>query len=122
MLIGFFRLLIGLYALLISWLSLSSGIENELWFPHQDKLMHFAAYLFFTLLCLPQMTSRLSVTVIVAGIFLFAAAMEIGQHFIPNRTLSGLDMLANSLGLGLGVLISLRLRRQPFIRQLFRQK
>ena len=122
MLVGSSQWLIGVYALLISWLSLSSGIEAEPWFPHQDKLMHFIAYLFFTLLCLPQMTSRLSVTVIAVGIFLFAAAMEIGQYFTPNRTLSGLDMLANSLGLGLGVLISLRLRRQPFIRQLFRQK
>lgn len=45
----------------------------------------------------------------------FSFAIEIGQHFMPPRTFSLLDMLANSSGVTLGLIIVLALKRAPII-------
>ena len=91
-------------------LSLMPGSEQPSDVPGLDKIIHGLAYAWLSLL--PQLgftggrkAAGCSVAMIGLGV-----ALEMGQYFIPGRFFSGLDILANTLGVGLGMAIGLRLR------------
>lgn len=64
-----------------------------------DKLGHFIAY--FVLMFITGLAFWRGKSEVIAGL-IFAAGygmlMEVGQHFVPGRTFSILDMLANASG------------------------
>ena len=105
---GVFALLT--YACLIAWASLSPGSGAEPYFPHDDKLIHFLAYALFALLSLPVINTYAHVYIVSACIFLFGGLIEIGQSFVPLREMSFGDLMANTLGLVVGMWAALKLR------------
>lgn len=104
-------LLILIYAALIAWLSLTPGSASEPLFPHDDKFFHCVAYLVFVFVCMPLMKTRRLIFLVAFSIFCFSGLMELGQVLVPMREPSWLDLLANTSGILLGVLI--KNRRTP---------
>lgn len=102
--------LLVFYASLLAWLSLMPGSGSAPLFPHDDKVMHLAAYFVFALLGMPLMRSRSAIVGITLAVILFGALMEFGQYFVPLRDMSVWDVFANSLGACLGAHVSWRLR------------
>ena len=41
------------------------------------------------------------------GVFAYSAALEAGQYFVPGRSVSALDLLANGLGVVVGVMLAI---------------
>lgn len=88
---------------------------------YNDLLMHFTGYLVAGIsvsFAWPKQTYR------VRGFFLlcYSIAIEIGQHFLPPRTFSFMDILANFSGILAGLLVFLLLKKisplwaQPLMR------
>ena len=104
-----------LYSLLMVLVSLMPGSGSEPWFPQDDKLMHMGAYAMFAVLCAPfwlrSNNIQRTTLMILALLWLFSGAMELGQTQVPNRDASWLDMLANTLGLALGWQISRHIKK-----------
>jgi VanZ family protein len=104
-----FRIAFVLYALLTLWASLRAGggpqpIENF------DKIMHFTFYGLFTVLaagCTPHKKTFIQLCVFIAC---YGALMEVFQSFVPSRFMSIADIVANTSGILLVILISFKLR------------
>lgn len=64
-----------------------------------DKLLHFSAYSFIALI--PAFTLRTKKQIILVAIFLFiiGSSVEIAQSFVPGRSASYFDGLANAMGI-----------------------
>lgn len=67
-----------------------------------DKLAHMLAYLVFAVLALRVKALQGHVALVCLGIVFYSAALEFGQSLVPGRHMSGLDLLANTLGVVLG--------------------
>ena len=85
----------------------SSPIDTGLDFPYQDKLYHMLAYfslMFWFAQIYHDCTKRnlMAVMLIMMGVLL-----EYLQGFDPNRYSEFADMLANSMGVLLGLLLAL---------------
>jgi VanZ family protein len=95
------------YGLLIALLSLSppSAAGALVW----DKAVHAAAYLIFVLLGTPLLASsiaadrRRQLWWLAAGVFGYGVLIEVGQYFVPGRFMSAGDVVANGLGVVLGL-------------------
>jgi VanZ family protein len=87
-----------------SWPDISVGPDTPVGF---DKVVHFSMYAVLAALVLRATTSyrRISTAVrVVLALSAFGAADEYHQEFIPNRSASVLDWVADSLGAIAGVL------------------
>lgn len=102
------RLLIfAAYTWLIATSSLSPSTETDL--PLWDKSMHATAYAIYVLLGSQLVHTPRQFHLVAMGIFAFSGAMEVGQYFVPGRDMSALDLIANGIGVLLGVLMAVRL-------------
>ena len=91
------------YFLLLSWQLLTpvTIVSAGSW----DKLIHFSG--FFLLGGLAMLAGwKTSVYKILLALIAYAALTEILQHFIPGRSFSVLDWVADSMGVVIAVLIS----------------
>lgn len=78
-----------------------------------DKLGHFLAYgslAFWTLLSFYKRTFSNS-PILILLVVMYGLLMELGQLFVPGRTFSWLDLLANTLGAVLGFILFRILRK-----------
>ena len=91
------------YTLLMAWLSLTPATGST---PLWDKPLHLAAYLIYVLLGTPLCRKPAQLYWMAAGIFTYSGLMEWGQHFVPGRSMSLADLLANGLGVALGVVLA----------------
>lgn len=92
------------YAGLIAYLSLTpTGAINV---GSHDKSAHFLSYTVFALLAYRLGMSHRAFVGVCLAIVLYSAMMEFGQSFVPNREMSALDLLANTLGVLVGYVIS----------------
>ncbi|MCF8106322.1 MAG: VanZ family protein [Desulfohalobiaceae bacterium] len=94
----------------VAYLSLKPGIRPPGDFGHIDKAYHFLSYCwlaFLPLLAFAKQRTAMNLSLAMIGLGL---GLEFIQYFLPARTLSGLDFLANSLGVGLGLWLGLKLR------------
>lgn len=76
--------------------------------PHLDKLVHAGGYAALAAFaaCLYAGPARLRA---LAGVWLLGAAIELAQGLLPTgRMMEAADLLANSLGIGLGALLCRR--------------
>ena len=91
-----------IYALLVGYASLSpaSGLAIGSW----DKLAHFLTYGVFTILAYGIVKSPKAYLYACLAIVLYSGLMEVGQSFVPGRSMSAYDLLANALGVAAGVL------------------
>ncbi len=91
------------YTLLMAWLSLTPATGST---PLWDKPLHLAAYLIYVLLGTPLCGKGAQLYWMAAVIFIYSGLMELGQHFVPGRSMSLADLLANGLGVALGVVLA----------------
>ncbi len=103
---------IGLVLLLgaIAYLSITPTTSISV---GSDKAGHFIAYgvlmINVGLITLPKMKSFRNG--ILFAVF-YGVLMEVCQYFVPGRTFSFYDMLANAAGVGVGTIIPLLLGKQ----------
>lgn len=119
----FWRLLcvVQFYILLMiyTYLGLTPHPENSV--PvFNDLLMHFTGY------CVAAISISFArptwpIWQRAAFLIAYSIAIEIGQHFNPPRTFSGMDILANSGGVFLGLFILALLEKTftPFAKLLY---
>lgn len=71
-----------------------------------DKLIHFLAYFLMSLIS-SLIFERHWKKILFAGLLLLVSALiEVAQHYIPQRSASSMDMLANFLGITCGLMLS----------------
>tara|TARA_Y100000741_G_scaffold114852_1_gene86171 strand:- start:17063 stop:17413 length:351 start_codon:yes stop_codon:yes gene_type:complete len=104
----FYRIILIVYALII--LSISATPSSDLpktWLLQYDKIIHFVEYLIFGVLAMKSMTKR-SIKV---GLILIPFGVAFGfldeylQSFISGRFSSSLDVLSDSIGFGIGIIL-----------------
>jgi len=110
-----FYILLAIY----TYLGLTPHPENSV--PvFNDLLMHFAGY------CVAAVSISFArptwpMWQRAAFLIAYSIAIEIGQHFNPPRTFSGMDIVANTCGvlLGLAVVVLLTKYAPPFAKLLY---
>lgn len=60
--------------------------------------MHFTICAIFALLGSATVKSAKAMHVLALAVIAYSSLMEIGQYFLPGRSMSALDLLANALG------------------------
>jgi VanZ family protein len=94
------------YGALIAWLSLRQVVEMP---PGQwDKAGHFLAYGIFGWLGGALVREPRGTLAMAAGIVAYSGALEIAQGFVPGRQPSLGDLLANAVGVALGLALATR--------------
>jgi len=72
-----------------------------------DKVSHFIAYgVLMTNVGLLAYDKKRRFIFGIVLCLLYGALIEVGQHFVPGRFMSGMDMVANAGGVALGIIIS----------------
>lgn len=96
----------------ITFLSLKS-VSQQTSIRVNDKVGHFIAYALFSLNALVVWRQRTTKFKLGLGLALvgYGLLMEFLQGFVPGREVSGFDLLANSIGVGIGYLLFSRLKR-----------
>lgn len=102
------RILLVIALAVIVWASLSQTTVSGP--QHSDKVAHFIAYFGLTFLGLTGFRTLRNEILFVGFCLLLGAAMEYGQSFVPGRSMSWADMVANSLGILGAVLLYWPLR------------
>jgi VanZ family protein len=98
---------------LIACLSLAPRIEIPYQFSGADKLAHCLTYAWLAIL--PFFGSA-SMRAALTQAFLMVPlgiALELAQRYIPGRDFSVADMIANSVGVALGIIIARYVARCP---------
>lgn len=72
---------------------------------HVDVLLHLATYFFLAYLPFSIPIPKLGRGLMIGALVLFAAGSEILQHFMPGRTASLSDGIANVAGIGVALAI-----------------
>lgn len=100
------------FAGIIAGLSLMPGppLNNRWNIPFLDKIGHFIAYAIFAKILIGLFKSEVSIIKPILWTFTIATSygmlMEVLQIFVPDRTFSYTDMLANTLGITMILVIS----------------
>ncbi len=114
----FLWLTIG-YALvaLVFFLSLtSSPVDMELSLPYEDKFFHALAYFSLMAWFSQIYHERFKRNIIAVILVLMGVALEFLQGFDPERYFEYADMLANSVGVGLGFVVALTSAKNILLR------
>ncbi|MDB1123704.1 VanZ family protein [Vibrio algarum] len=77
----------------------SYGIENL------DKVMHFIAYCFFSVLAFLIVKSKSQFVGLCAAIVLYSLLLELAQSLMPFREASLADFIANTVGVIIGAIL-----------------
>lgn len=72
---------------------------------HVDKVFHCLAYLFFFLLASRLCRTGRQLLLAALSIVIFGVLMELGQSMVPGRQMSILDVVANTVGVLLAVVL-----------------
>lgn len=111
----YFRVLLLITLLVIEFLATTTR-EIELVSSMWDKSNHFAAFLvLYILLTLSYYHMNLSKKVIL--LMFFAIQIEVVQHFIEGRFFSLLDIVADFIGVVLGIIIMKFLHNFSFMKK-----
>jgi VanZ family protein len=97
------------YGLVVAFYSLTpvdAGFVN-IW----DKLLHFGCYGAFAAIAWFTATRAKSFYVLCGVVVGYSALMEVGQSFVPGRMMSGLDIVANALGVAAVAVLYVLYRR-----------
>lgn len=86
----------------ILWLALRPQPGGVDWFEHADKLRHAAAFL--VLWVLTRRSSGAASGLLMAALLAYGVLIEVLQGFTPNREPSVADVLADAVGIAIGVL------------------
>ena len=104
----FYRILLFSYAVLILIVSSTPSTNLTMtWLLQYDKAMHFVEYFIFGILAIKSMkavTLRTPLVLVPFGI-LFGVLDEYLQSFISGRNSSGLDVLSDTIGFTVGLIL-----------------
>jgi VanZ family protein len=84
---------------------------DEVFVSIWDKLLHFGCYGMFALIAWWSATRDKTFYVLCAVVIAYSALMEVGQSFVPGRMMSGLDIVANALGVAAVAVLYVLYRR-----------
>jgi|TARA_B110000902_G_scaffold266688_1_gene355539 VanZ family protein len=84
------------YGFFVAYFSLTP--VDEVFVNIWDKLLHFGCYGLFGLISWSAATKDKTFYVLCAVVIGYSALMEVGQSVVPGRMMSGLDIVANALG------------------------
>ncbi|MDD3249620.1 MAG: VanZ family protein [Smithellaceae bacterium] len=87
----------------VVFLSLVPRVELPVDFRNADKVYHCAAYSWLALLPVMGFADRRIALFAALSMILLGLLLEVGQYFIPGRMFSIPDILANMLGVALGI-------------------
>jgi|TARA_B110000114_G_C15048763_1_gene380315 VanZ family protein len=93
---GFGLLIFIVYGFVVAFFSLTP--VDDVFISIWDKLLHFGCYGMFALIAWWGATRDKTFYVLCAVVIAYSALMEVGQSFVPGRMMSGLDIVANTLG------------------------
>lgn len=93
----FWSALIGSYILAILPQDMAPEIGN-----FSDKTLHFIAFAVLSLLL--NLSYRMAWWKSIAYLIFYACFIEFSQYFTPNRCAEFLDVVADTIGIGIGVL------------------
>lgn len=85
--------------------------------PFADKIVHIAIFAFTTWALLrlgPHLRGR-KIVIVAGGLFAWAWIIEAIQSLMPNRSADPTDVLADTLGIALGITLSYALARRTRI-------
>ena len=82
----------------VSYLSLIPQVEFPFYFRWSDKLYHFLAYFWLSILPFFGFESAKKALAWALSMILLGIGLEFAQDFVPGRFFSIWDMIANSLG------------------------
>lgn len=112
---------LGLWAVSLTamaWLSLTPGVDEPLLFPQQDKVQHLVAYAWLALLPMRGFATRKAAFTGAGAMIFFGAALEVAQIFVPLRQPSLADLLADTVGVGFGIWLGVRLKMRDFLKEI----
>ena len=89
---------VAAYAIMIGYFSLLPADELELAIDVWDKAVHLFAYGVFAILAWWGFRENKPFYFAVVAIVAYGIALEFAQQYSPGRQLSGLDMVANMIG------------------------
>ena len=90
--------------LVVSWLAFAPATPETLSFAQLDKLKHLAAFAALAVVAhLGWLHARRAAWWTAMGLLLFGVFIEAVQSQIPTRTASAADVLADALGIALGL-------------------
>ena len=108
-------------AILVLWLvlvvmlvvtSLLPNVHPPTPYQHMDKVYHFSAYAFASFLPAVVIRTHRGLLWVCLFLVLIGIGTEYGQHFIPSRTGTVGDLIANMLGVLSGVIVGQWLGRK----------
>ena len=91
------------YAGLVAFISLRpmTTASIEPW----DKLGHLIIYCIFAILANRVVVGKRHFQLLCLVIFLYSGLLELAQSLLPGRVMSGYDLLANGVGVLMGMLL-----------------
>lgn len=110
--------LLGAYMALLAWMSLGTsypGPVESLFREVGSLVLHGLGYFFLSLLfgwALTAKAQKGGALFALAAAFFYGLVLEIAQIYVPTRGFSGVDILVNLVGSGLGALALLALWSQ----------
>ena len=97
--------------LFVSCLSLLPKINPPVDFKYSDKIWHFLAYCWLSFLPYVGFKNKRRALLGSLLMILLGGGLEFAQSFIPERDTSLFDLVANSIGVIIGIILGNILRR-----------
>jgi VanZ family protein len=97
---------------IVIYLSLIPQVEFPVDFWNADKVYHCAAYAWLALLSIMSFRHRRFALSAALSMILLGVALEIGQYYVPGRSCSFADGMANSLGATTGIFLGYYVRNK----------
>jgi len=95
---------------MVCYLSLAPRVEFPVDFRWADVVYHFCAYLWLSFLPFIGFRGVRAGWISALLMIPLGIGLEFGQHFVPARVFSIMDMAANSCGIMVGIVCGLYLR------------
>jgi len=96
------------------WLSLSPGVTPPYKFEQSDKFYHTGMYFLLSLLPFVYSINITKATFLSLISLMVGIILECMQFFVPFREFSMMDICANELGILLGIIVGVRIRKYLF--------
>lgn len=94
----------------VSYLSVVPQLELPFYFRWSDKLYHFLAYSWLSVLPFFGFASAKKALAWALFMILLGIGLEFAQGFVPGRLFSIWDMIANSLGTSAGIFCGMSIK------------
>ena len=106
----YFRIATVVWALSVAYLSLTPTLPKPVGLL-DDKIQHFAAYALLSLLVILSLNKTLSAWKLALLAALYGGLMEVLQTYAPGRSPEWLDLVANTMGVAMGLAVAWVLTR-----------